>query len=79
LDGHISLLKKDFVFVHDGFANPVVVHRQLDAPITFRFRRYHAFIPESKLGHFTARKWKKKWPYHGSEKHGDLAAVFEFK
>lgn len=70
--------KKGFVFVHGGFSNPVIEHRQIGVPITFRYRRYHAFIPESKLDSFVSRKWKKEWPWDNDEVAGDLVAIFEF-
>jgi hypothetical protein len=69
--------KEGWVFVHNGFTSPTVVQRRLHSPITFKTRRYHAFIPESKLEHFASRRWKKEWPWE--EKIGDMAAVFEFK
>ena len=71
--------KEGWVFVHNGFTNPIVVQRRLHSPITFKTRRYHAFIPKSKIEHFASRKWKKEWPWANNTKTGDLAAVFEFK
>ena len=72
---HFRYWAKDYVFIHNGYTNPIIQERTYE-PIKFRFKRYHAFIHRSEIN-----KFKSKHPYWkdwDERKTGPLRCVFYF-